>query len=292
MSAIYGAIEAGGTKFICGLGSSPDDLQLCRVPTTTPEETLSQVLGFFTQHKITMKALGVASFGPVDLNKKSASYGSITSTPKPGWANTDLVGVLSSRLEIPVGVDTDVNGAALGESVWGSGQGLTDFIYLTVGTGIGGGVMVNGELLHGLVHPELGHIFLPQRPDDKYSGKCPFHANQCFEGLASGPAMAERWGVAAENLPENHEAWKMQAWYLARAICSLVCSYSPQRIILGGGVMEQEGLLPMVRREVLSALNGYVQHEAILNNIESYIVPPGLGNRAGVVGALELAKRA
>jgi len=290
MSRIYGAIEAGGTKFICAIGAGPEDLQMKRIATTTPGETLAAVKDFFQPHKNNLKAVGVASFGPVDLNPSSTTYGFITSTPKPGWANTNLLGAVAEGLSVPLAFNTDVNGAALGEHTWGVARATKNFIYLTIGTGIGGGAMVNGGLVEGLLHPEMGHIFLPLHPEDNYVGKCPFHANGCFEGLASGPAIAERWQCVAEDLDEAHLAWDMQAWYLARALASLVCSYSPQRIILGGGVMDKPGLLQKVRVQLKQALNGYVQHKAILQNIDDFIVAPGLGSRSGVLGALQLAR--
>ena len=292
MCALYGGIEAGGTKFVCAVGTNPEDLgNVKRIPTTTPAETLGQVINFFREQK-GLSAVGIATFGPVDLNHNSPTYGYITTTPKPGWAFADLAGVVGRALNVPVGFDTDVNGAGLGENQWGAAQGLDNFIYLTIGTGIGGGGMVNGKLMHGMVHPEMGHIRLPHdKKADPYHGHCPFHGD-CFEGLASGPALQERWGQLAETLPDNHPGWAIEAHYLSLAVNDFVCTLSPQKVILGGGVMEQPQLFPMIRQNVQKLLNGYVQSQEILKDIDSYIVPPKLGKRAGILGAIALAIQA
>lgn len=287
---IYGGIEAGGTKLVCMVGSAPTDIRAeVRFPTTTPEETLGRAIEFFRDQPIA--GIGVGSFGPVDLNPASPTYGYITSTPKPGWAHTDFRGTLQRALGIPIGFDTDVNTAALGEFTWGAAHGLDTFVYLTIGTGIGGGAMTNGHLLHGLLHPEMGHIRIPHDwQQDPYAGHCPFHGD-CFEGLANGPAIEARWGQRGETLEPSHPAWPLEAHYIALALVSTICTLSPQRIILGGGVMEQPALFPMVRQKVQSLLNGYVQSSAILERIDSYIVPPGLATRSGVLGAIALAKQ-
>jgi len=289
--ALLGGIEAGGTKFVCAVGTGPNDIRAeARFPTTLPEETIPQVVGFFRQHPV--DAIGIGSFGPVDPNPASPTYGSITSTPKPGWRNTNLRSRIADALGIPVGFDTDVNVAAAGEHRWGAAQGLSTFIYLTVGTGIGGGVMVEGNMVHGLIHPETGHVYVPHdRAEDPFDGVCPFHGN-CLEGLASGPAMEARWGTKAVNLPADHKAWELEAKYLAYALTSFIYCYSPQRIILGGGVMNQPHLFPMIRTKVQDLLKGYVQSPAILEQIDQYIVPPGLGNYAGVLGCIALAESA
>jgi len=291
----WGGIEAGGTKFVCAIGGGPDSIaELAKFPTTTPQETLARTVDFFKEHgnKYNLQGLGVASFGPVDLDKDSPKYGYITSTPKPGWKDTEVVGILQREFGLPVGFDTDVNGAALGEYRWGAGQGMDTLMYLTVGTGIGGGVMVEGNLLHGLTHPETGHIKLQRDPEeDPYEGFCPYHGD-CFEGLAAGPAIQGRWGKPAEELPEDHPAWDLEARYLAQALAIYVCCLSPKRIILGGGVMKQEQLFPKVRKRVQDILNGYIVSPSIQENIEDYIVPPGLGDRAGVLGAIALAQQA
>ena len=293
---LFGGIEAGGTKFVCAVGSGPDDIRAeTRFPTTTPEETIGQAIAFFREQREQhgeLAALGIAAFGPLDPDPASPTYGYITSTPKPGWANTDFAGPLARALNLPVAFDTDVNGAALGEGRWGAAQGLDTFIYLTIGTGIGGGAMVGGSLLHGLLHPEMGHVRLPHdRQQDPYPGRCPYHGD-CLEGLASGPAIAARWGRPAETLPVDHPAWSLEAHYLALGLVNFIVTLSPQRMILGGGVMEQAHLFPLVRRRVLELLNGYVQSPRLLEQIDMYIVPPALGRRAGVLGALALARQA
>lgn len=290
--ALYGAIEAGGTKWVCAVGTGPDDLRaLTRFPTTTPAATLAQALAFFHEWP-GLAALGVGSFGPVDLHRNSPTYGFVTTTPKPGWTNAEVAGVFTRTLNIPVGFDTDVNTAALGEYRWGAAQGLDTVVYLTIGTGIGGGVMVNGTLLHGLLHPEIGHMLVPHdRDHDPYAGACPYHGD-CLEGLAAGPALLGRYGVRGETLPPEHPAWELEAHYLALACANLVLTISPQRIILGGGVMHQPTMFPLVRTALGRALNGYVRMPQIEADMEQYVVPPGLGDRAGVLGALALAMQA
>ncbi len=239
---------------------------------------------------VELAAIGIASFGPVDPNPASPTFGYITTTPKPGWANADLAGAIGRALGLPVGFDTDVNGAALGEYRWGAAQGLDTFLYFTIGTGIGGGGMVGGKLMHGLLHPEMGHMRLPHDwQADPFKGACPFHGD-CFEGLAAGPAMNARWGQPAETLPADHPAWQLEAHYIALAMSNFIVTISPQRIILGGGVMSGPHMFPALRSEVLELLNGYVQSPAILQHIDEYIVPPGLGNRSGVLGAFALAE--
>lgn len=294
MSGLVGGIEAGGTKFVCAVGTSPDDVRAhARIPTTSPGETIARAVEFFKTEGARhgqLAAVGIASFGPIDPEPRSPKFGFITSTPKPGWANTDFAGTVGRELGVPVGFDTDVNVAALGEWRWGAGQGTQNLIYLTIGTGIGGGGLVNGKLLHGLVHPEMGHMRIPHdRAADPYPGHCPFHGD-CFEGLACGPAMAERWKQPAESLAADHPAWELEARYLGLALVNVICALSPERIILGGGVMTNARLLPMVRKNVQELLNDYVQSPAVLEDIERYIVAPGLGDRSGVLGALALAE--
>jgi fructokinase len=293
MATLYAGLEAGGTKFNCVVGAGPDDIRAeTRIPTTTPEATLREALEFFGAQRATLgplTAAAVASFGPVDLDPASATYGFITSTPKPGWAHTDIVGPVRQALGVPVQFDTDVNAAALGEGRWGAAQGLDHFIYLTVGTGIGGGGLVGGAMLHGLVHPEMGHVRIPHdRTADPYEGHCPFHGD-CLEGLACGPAMNARWGRPAEELPDDHPAWALEARYLALALNDFVCTLSPRRIILGGGVMERLSLFAKIHRELQSLLTGYVQAPQITTHIDRYVVPPAFGPRAGLIGALALA---
>jgi fructokinase len=292
MDILYGGIEAGGTNFVCAVGTGPDDLRAeVRFHTTTPVETINRAIGFFQeeQRRQTVAAIGIASFGPVDPDPASPTFGYITSTPKPGWAQIDFAGTVRRALAVPVALETDVNAAALGEHRWGVTQGIDTFIYLTIGTGIGGGGVINGRLMHGLIHPEMGHIRIPHDwQTDPYPGHCPFHGD-CLEGLASGPALEERWGQPPETLPSDHSAWKLEAHYLALAIANFICTLSPQRIVIGGGVMEQLELMPLVRRKVRELLNSYVQAPEIIQNIDDYIVAPGLGRKAGLLGAIALA---
>uniref|UniRef100_A0A7C1JIL0 fructokinase n=1 Tax=Caldilinea aerophila TaxID=133453 RepID=A0A7C1JIL0_9CHLR len=289
---LYGGIEAGGTKFVCAVASGPDDVRdEIRFPTTTPEETLAQAIDFFQTHhrREPLRAIGVACFGPIDPNPASPTFGYVTTTPKPYWAHTDVVGRLKAALGLPVGFDTDVNGAALGEHRWGAAQGLDTFVYLTIGTGLGGGAMVNGRLLHGLMHAEMGHMRIPHdRTRDPYPGWCSYHGD-CWEGLAAGPAIEGRWKTKGQNLTADHPAWALEAHYLALGVVNIIVTLSPQRIILGGGVMEQHHLFPMLRKEVQELLNGYIQRPEITGAIDQYIVPPLLGSRAGVLGAIALA---
>jgi fructokinase len=295
MKKWYGGIEAGGTKFVCAVGAGPNDIRAeSRFPTTTPEETIGRTIAFFREQskQVDLSAIGIAAFGPLDPNPASPTFGSITSTPKPGWQNADFVGPMQQEFTVPIGFDTDVNGAALGEWRWGAAQGLDTFLYLTIGTGVGGGGMAQGKLLHGLVHPEMGHIRIPHdRERDPFAGVCPYHGD-CLEGLASGSAMGQRWGVSAETLPADHPAWDLEAEYIALGLMNFVVTLSPQRIILGGGVMSQPHLFALVRQNLQAQLNGYVQHPAIIDNIEHYVVPPALGNQAGVLGAIALAELA
>lgn len=296
MTEMYvGGIEAGGTKFVCAVGSGPDDVRAeARFPTTTPEETIGRAVAFFREQETRHgrpAAIGIGSFGPLDPNPDSPTFGYITSTPKPHWANADLAGEIRRALSLPVGFDTDVNVAGLGEWRWGAARGLSNFIYLTVGTGIGGGPLIDGKPIHGLVHPEMGHIPLPHDwSADPYKGRCPYHGD-CLEGMAAGPAIGERWGRPAVELPPDHPAWELEAHYLALALQGFICTLSPERIVLGGGVMEQPQLFPLIRRKVRQYLNGYVQSPAILEHIDQYIVSPGLGNRAGVLGAFALGQQ-
>jgi fructokinase len=293
---LIGAIEAGGTKFVCSVGSGPNDLRPeIRFPTTTPAETLGEAVDYFHERVAEegpLAAIGVASFGPIDPHPGSPSYGFITTTPKPGWANTDVVGALQAEFAVPVGFDTDVNGAALAEGKWGAAQGLNTFVYLTIGTGIGGGAVVNGKLLHGLLHPEMGHMRLNHDWErDPFPGSCPYHGD-CLEGMANGPAVEKRWGVKGQELDPDHAAWDLEANYLAQALQSLICVLSPQKIIMGGGVMDVPGLLPKVREKTVRYLNSYVQHPVIIDQIDEYVVPPSLGSRAGVLGAIALGHAA
>ena len=281
---MFGAIEAGGTKFVCATGSGPGDLEHIQIPTTTPEETLAAAIAFFKPRAGELEALGIASFGPVDLDLASPTWGHITSTPKAGWRNVDLAGAMGRALGIPVGFDTDVNGAALGEARWGAARGFSDFLYLTVGTGIGGGAMAGGRILHGFTHPEMGHIQIPHDPADPYPGGCPYHTG-CLEGLASGPAIEQRWGLPATELPPEHPAWLLEARYLALGVANWMFTLSPRRVILGGGVMQQSHLFPLIEKELHRILNGYLAVPP------AFLAPPVLGQRAGVLGAIVLAEQ-
>lgn len=290
--SLFGGIEGGGTKFVCAVGSGPNEIiEEARFPTTTPDETTGKAIHFFKKYldgpqKIT--ALGVATFGPIDPGKSSPTYGHILPTPKAGWSNYDIVSALKKELELPIHFDTDVNGAALAEAKWGAGKGCDTVLYITIGTGIGGGLYINGSLSHGLLHPEMGHIRIPHDlSKDPFKGSCPFHKD-CFEGLAAGPSIEKRWGQKAETLPKDHPAWDIETDHIANALANYILTISPQKIIVGGGVAQQEHILPMVHSKVLKVLNGYVQSEQITKNISSYIVLPELGNMAGVLGALAL----
>jgi fructokinase len=289
-SPLFAGLEGGGTKFLCAVATGPEDIRAQEsFPTTTPEETIGKAISFLKRHE-PFAALGIASFGPCDLDPRSPAYGHITSTPKAGWENVNLLGIFRREFPVPVGFDTDVNVAALGEWKWGAGRGLDTVLYLTVGTGIGGGGVINGRMLHGLIHPEMGHIRVPRVADDTFAGNCPYHGD-CLQGLAAGPAIEARWGKPAEQLPPDHPAWSLEAAYLALAVNDLICVLSPQRIILGGGVMYQRHLFPLIRQKVKRLLNGYIQSPLILERIEEFIVPPGLGDRSGVLGAIALAEQ-
>ena len=291
----YGGIEAGGTKFICAIGAGPGRLAAqTRISTTTPDQTLKHVIDFFmpAAGQRSIKSIGIACFGPLDLDRQSPTYGFITSTTKPGWRDTDVVGRLQRELHVPVALDTDVDGAALAESIWGAGHGFDPLLYLTIGTGIGGGLIQGGLPLRGLVHTEMGHIRLPHDlTRDPYAGGCPFHSD-CFEGLASGPAILQRFGIRAEDLPDDHPFWETEARYIALAIQDFIVTLSPRKIVLGGGIMQRSFLFGMIRAQVSSLLNGYVRHPMLLDHLDEYILPPLLGSQAGVLGAIALAQSA
>ena len=292
---LFGAIETGGTKVDCAVGRWPDDVRdRLRVPTTTPAETLARVTDFLSAHHrdTPLSAIGIGSFGPVDLKAGSPTYGYITTTPKPGWRNADVVGPIREALNLPVGFDTDVNAAALGEVRWGAGRGLDSLVYITVGTGIGGGAVIDGRPVHGASHPEMGHVFVPHdRAADPFDGVCPYHGD-CLEGLASGPSMEARWGAPAESLPKDHQGWRIEADYIAWAIANIMLTLSPERIVLGGGVMQQAHIFPLIRGRVVEILQGYGVLEEIVEGIDGHIVPPGLGEESGIAGAFALAEGA
>lgn len=289
---LYGGIEAGGTKFVCSVASGPDNIvQEIRFITTTPEETLRRSIQFFEPFVVSrqINAIGVGCFGPLDLNPKSSTYGFITATPKPYWSNADVLGTLKRGLNVAIAFDSDVNVAALGEYTWGASRGYDPSLYLTIGTGVGGGYLVNGKSLIGLLNLEMGHIRIPHsRERDPFDGSCPFHGD-CFEGLASGPAIEKRLGVTGATVPESDAFWDMEAEYIAAALMNYILTLSPRKIILGGGVMQREFLFAKVRRRVVDLLNGYVSSKSVLENIDQYIVPPGLGNQSGSMGAIAMA---
>jgi fructokinase len=287
----YGGVEAGGTKWVLAIGDGPDGVrETTTVPTTTPDETIARTAAFFGQNG-GISALGIGSFGPIDAFRSSPTWGHITTTPKPGWADTDVAGALGDALDVPVAFDTDVNAAALGEQRWGAAIGLDTFCYITIGTGIGGGGMSNGRLMHGLLHPEYGHMRIPHdRELDPFDGVCPYHGD-CFEGLAAGGAIRERWGKKAEELTDP-AVWELEAHYVALGLVNVICTLSPQRIILGGGVPKQPTLLPLVRERVRTLLGGYIDADELDGGLDEFIVAPGLGDRAGVLGAIELARTA
>ena len=283
----FGALEAGGTKMICAVGDETGRiLERVSLPTLTPAETMPAMIGFFRDKGIS--ALGIGCFGPVDLNRASPTYGYITSTPKLAWQNYPIVGAFREALSIPVGFDTDVNAAALGEATWGCTRDVNNSIYITVGTGVGVGVIIDGKPYHGMMHPEGGHVLLQRHPDDPMAGSaCPFHLS-CMEGLAAGPSLETRWGVKGAELSDRKEVWELEAYYIGQAIVDYMMVLSPERIILGGGVTHQECLLPMVRREVARQLGGYLRCRE-LEDLDSYIVPVSLNDNQGVMGAVKLA---
>ena len=286
--SVYGGIETGGSKWECAIGTGPEDVRAqTSIPTTTPSETIAGVLAFF-EREGPVDAIGIGSFGPVDKKLSSSTWGFITSTPKPGWANTDVGQEVRRRLMVPVSFDTDVNAAALGEHRWGAAQGLDTFCYVTVGTGIGGGGMAGGKLLHGLMHPEFGHMRIPRdREVDPFPGVCPYHGD-CWEGLASGRALEARWGRPPEELSDK-AVWRLQARYLALGLVGVICVLSPERVVMGGGVMNRPGLISLVLDEVTGLMNGYL--DATMFG-DGYITAPALGSRAGVLGAIALAQTA
>jgi fructokinase len=284
-----GGIEAGGTHWNCAIAG--DGAELARVetfPTTTPAETISRAVEFFAAEP-DLEALGVGLFGPVEVRRDSPRWGTILTTPKPGWASTDVAGALADALKVPIALDTDVNAAAVGEWRHGAARGLETFVYVTVGTGIGGGVFANGRPVHGLLHPEVGHMMVPHdRVRDPFAGCCPFHGD-CLEGLASGTAMRERWGKLGEEL-NDPEAWELEAEYLALGLANLVLIVAAERIVLGGGVGRAPGLIERVRTRLREILAGYVDSPAVGDEIDAYLVPPALGPNSGMVGAIDLTR--
>jgi len=291
MKKLYGGIEAGGTKFVCVIASGPSHIvDEIRFKTTTPDETLGRAIKFFQPFISSgqINTIGVGCFGPLDVTPESPTYGFIAATPKPGWSNTNVLGILRGALGIKIAFDTDVNVAGLGEYKWGVSQGYDPSLYLTIGTGIGGGYIKEGRPLVGLLSPEMGHLRIPHdRELDPFQGACPYHGD-CFEGLAAGPAVEARLGQRGETLPDDHPFWDVEAGYIASALVNYVLSLAPQRIIIGGGVMQKSSMFPTVRTKVQELLNNYINHDVVLNKIDEYIVPPALGGRAGMLGAIAL----
>ena len=285
-----GAIEAGGTKFICGIGNEHGVIEeRVSFPTGHPEQTMRNVIDFFKNKHV--EAIGIGSFGPLNIDPESSFYGFITTTPKPGWANYPFLDMLGREFDVPFGWDTDVNAAAFGEATWGAARGLDSCVYFTIGTGIGVGVYSEGKLTHGLVHPEGGHVLTRRHPEDRFAGVCPYHGD-CLEGMAAGPAIEARWGMKGSEIPGDHPAWEIEAFYIGQAISNVILTLSPKKVILGGGVMHQLQLFPLIRSEVRKNLNGYVQAGEILDRIDNYVVSPGLGDHAGLAGSLALGLKA
>ncbi len=274
------AIEAGGTKFVCGIVTDKGDvLEQITFPTTTPEETMDKVINYFSNKEFS--CMGLGCFGPIDINKISSTYGYITSTPKVKWQNYNILGALKAAFDVPIGFDTDVNGAALGEFMFGSAKKLGSCLYITVGTGIGAGAVINGKMLNGLMHPEMGHIKVKRHPEDQYEGKCPFH-HDCLEGLAAGPVIEDRTKQKAINLKEDDKAWEIESYYLAQALMNYILVLSPEKIIMGGGVMKQEHLFAKIRQQLEKQLNSYLINDKLFT--EDYICAPQLKSEVGIIG--------
>lgn len=283
---ILGALEAGGTKMVCGIGDENGEIfERISIPTETPEITMPKMIAYFKEKNI--EALGIGCFGPIDLNKTSPTYGYITSTPKLAWRNYDIVGAFKEALQVPVGFDTDVNSSALGEATWGITKGLDSSMYITIGTGIGAGIYSGGRLVHNMLHPEAGHILMAKHPEDTFEGWCPYHGT-CFEGMAAGPAIEKRWGKKAAELADNAKVWEIESYYIAQALFTYVAVMSPRRIVLGGGVMHQEQLFPLVREQFAKLNNGYLKTKE-MEDMDTFIVPPSLNDNQGIMGCLKLA---
>ena len=290
---LLGALEAGGTKMVCATGYADGTvLESEELPTTTPEETVEAVVKWFEGKGIT--ALGIGAFGPTAVNPASPNFGQILETPKTAWRYFDLLGALKRGLDVPCGYDTDVNVACLGEATFGCAQGLDAVVYLTIGTGVGAGVMIGGELLHGMLHPEAGHILVTRDPADTLpegESGCPYHAN-CLEGLIAGPGVKKRWGgKRASELADDADAMDLLAGYLAQALMTYVLCYSPKRIIIGGGVADHTPIVQLARKKAEELLNGYIVTPEV-KDIDTYIVNNSLEGKQGVMGCLELARRA
>ncbi|PRP54186.1 ROK family protein [Bacillus halotolerans] len=287
---MLGGIEAGGTKFVCAVGTEDGTIiDRIEIPTAVPDETIEKVIQYFRQ--FSLQAIGIGSFGPVDTDVNSKTYGTITATPKPGWRHYPFLKTIKEEMNIPAGFSTDVNAAALGESLFGAAKDFDSCLYITVGTGIGAGAIIEGRLLQGLSHPEMGHIYIRRHPDDTYQGKCPYHKD-CFEGLASGPAIEARWGKKAADLSHINEVWELEGYYIAQALAQYILILAPKKVILGGGVMNQSQLFPYIYQYVPKIMNSYFNFSELSEIINEYIVAPRLGRNAGIIGTFVLADQA
>lgn len=285
---MLGAIEAGGTKFVCAVGDMDYNVvDLIELPTTTPEETMDKVKNFFKEYNVS--AMGIGSFGPAEIRPNSPKYGCITTTPKTKWKNFNILDSIKDSINVPMVFHTDVTMAALGEAKFGAGQGVSNCIYITIGTGIGVGAVINGQLLQGMSHPEMGHVFVKRHPTDDFIGVCPYHQD-CLEGLASGPAIEKRWNKKANLLAENEEVWEMEGYYIAQALITYILTLSPEKIILGGGVLKQRQLLPIIYKHVKELNKGYVAFEQLEDRISDYIVTPGIEGLSAIKGGFYAAK--
>ncbi|MDB7367150.1 fructokinase ScrK [Enterococcus faecium] len=285
---LYGAIEAGGTKFVCAIGDEEMTIkERVNFPTTTPEETMPLVIDFFKQYQADLAGIGIGSFGPIDIHRDSATYGYITSTPKLAWQNFDFIGTMKKEFPIPISWTTDVNAAAYGEYVFGSGKGLSSVVYYTIGTGVGGGALQEGRFIEGFSHPEMGHMLVVPHPKDDFAGSCPFHGN-CLEGMAAGPAIEKRLGKKGQEVAEDDPYWEIEASYIAQCAYNTTLMFSPDVIIFGGGVMKQRHMLQNVHDAFAKLVNGYVETP----ELSKYIVTPALEDNAGTLGCLALAREA
>lgn len=284
-----GGLEAGGTKMVLCVGNEQGEIfEQTSIPTKTPAETVPEIIKWFKDREI--EALGIGCFGPVDVSEKSPTYGQILDTPKLPWVHYDLLKNLQAELKVPMKIDTDVNGSCLGEMVFGCARGIDSVIYITIGTGIGVGIAIGGKLVHGMLHPEAGHISVNRHPDDIGECVCPYHKN-CFEGLAAGPSIEKRWGKKAYDLADNDLVWDIESQYIAEALVNYIMTVSPKKIILGGGVMHQEKLFPLIRKKVIELLGGYLNTPE-LKDIDNYIVANSLNDNQGILGAMELGRQA
>ena len=285
---LYGSIEAGGTKFVCAVGNEKlEILERVSFPTTTPDETMPQVIAFFNQYKDDLAAIGVGSFGPIDIRETSETYGYITSTPKLAWQNYNFLGAMKAAFDIPMAWTTDVNAAAYGEYAFGNGQGKSSVVYYTIGTGVGAGALQDGKFIEGFSHPEMGHMLVVPHKDDHFEGACPFHGN-CLEGMAAGPAVEKRNGRKGQDIPQDDPFWEIEAEYIAQCAYNTTLMFSPEVIIFGGGVMKQRHMVEKVHAAFTRIMQGYVATPAI----EEYIVTPALEDNAGTIGCLALAEKA